>query len=89
MVLPSGHAACSMPLRPLDVARTNTGLRHFAFTGKGMTEPLLFCVCHVFGCRGEAGSYGWGRLASGGTFDLGEGKLTLVGQLRTYGGETR
>ena len=34
----------------------------------------------------EAGSYGWGRLVSGGTLDAGDGKLTLVGQLRTYDG---
>jgi len=34
----------------------------------------------------ETGSFGWGRLVSGGTFKVGEGNLTLVGQLRTYDG---
>jgi outer membrane receptor protein involved in Fe transport len=35
---------------------------------------------------GEVGGYGWRRLASGSTFDAGDGKLTLVGQLKSYDG---
>lgn len=34
----------------------------------------------------EGGSYGWGRLAGGGTTDFGDGKLTLIGQYKTYDG---
>lgn len=34
----------------------------------------------------ESGSYGWGRVAGGGTTDLGDGKLTLIGQYKTYDG---
>ena len=34
----------------------------------------------------ELGTYGWRRLASGGTFNAGEGELTLVGQWKTYDG---
>lgn len=34
----------------------------------------------------EAGGYGWGRVAGGGTTSLGEGTLTLVGQWKTYDG---
>jgi outer membrane receptor protein involved in Fe transport len=35
---------------------------------------------------GEVGTYGWQRLASGGTFDAGTGELTMVGQWKTYNG---
>lgn len=34
----------------------------------------------------ETGSYGSGRVAAGGTADVGEGALTLVGQAKTYDG---
>lgn len=34
----------------------------------------------------ETGSYGWGRAAGGGTIDLGDGQLTLIGQYKTYDG---
>ncbi|MDP8984591.1 MAG: TonB-dependent receptor [Pseudomonadota bacterium] len=34
----------------------------------------------------EAGGYGWGRLAGGGSTSLGAGTLTLVGQYKTYDG---
>ncbi len=34
----------------------------------------------------EGGSYGWGRVAGGGTTDLGTGKLTVLGQYKTYDG---
>lgn len=34
----------------------------------------------------EAGSYGWRRLAAGGSIDAGEGTFTLAGQLKTYDG---
>ncbi|MDB6060147.1 MAG: TonB-dependent receptor [Verrucomicrobiaceae bacterium] len=34
----------------------------------------------------ETGSYGWRRVASGGTFDAGSGKLTVAGQLKSYDG---
>src|SRR5690349_23328118 len=34
----------------------------------------------------ESGQYGWERVAGGGTFGLGGGDLTLVGQWKTYDG---
>ena len=34
----------------------------------------------------ETGSYGWGRVAGGGTTDVGDGQLTLIGQYKTYDG---
>lgn len=34
----------------------------------------------------EAGQYGWGRVAGGGSTELGEGMLTLLGQYKTYDG---
>jgi outer membrane cobalamin receptor len=34
----------------------------------------------------EAGSFGWYRALTGGTFDVGGGQLTLVGQYKTYNG---
>lgn len=34
----------------------------------------------------ENGSYGWGRVAGGGSADVGAGKLTLIGQYKTYDG---
>jgi len=34
----------------------------------------------------EAGQYGWGRVAGGGTMALGAGELTVLGQLKTYDG---
>ncbi len=34
----------------------------------------------------ETGQYGWGRLAGGTTLDAGAGRLTLLGQLKTYDG---
>ena len=34
----------------------------------------------------EAGQYGWGRIAGGGTMALGAGELTALGQLKTYDG---
>jgi outer membrane receptor protein involved in Fe transport len=34
----------------------------------------------------EGGQYGWGRLAGGGTTELGDGMLTLLGQYKTYDG---
>lgn len=37
----------------------------------------------------EVGSYGARRLAAGGALDVGEGRLSLVGQLKTYDGPWR
>jgi len=34
----------------------------------------------------EGGQYGWGRLAGGGTMNLGAGELTALAQLKTYDG---
>ena len=34
----------------------------------------------------ESGQYGWGRVAGGGTTEVGEGMLTLLGQYKTYDG---
>ncbi|MGC3981872.1 MAG: TonB-dependent receptor [Steroidobacteraceae bacterium] len=34
----------------------------------------------------ETGQYGWGRVAGGGTTNLGSGMLTLLGQYKTYDG---
>lgn len=34
----------------------------------------------------EGGSYGWGRLAAGGTVPIGQGALTLAGQTKIYDG---
>lgn len=34
----------------------------------------------------EIGSFGWRRIAAGGTADIGDGKLTLVGQFKVYDG---
>ncbi|MGD9841459.1 MAG: TonB-dependent receptor [Steroidobacteraceae bacterium] len=34
----------------------------------------------------ETGQYGWGRVAGGGTTQLGDGTLTLLGQYKTYDG---
>jgi outer membrane receptor protein involved in Fe transport len=34
----------------------------------------------------EGGSYGWGRIAGGGTTEIGSGELTLLGQYKTYDG---
>lgn len=34
----------------------------------------------------ETGSYGWGRVAGGGTADVGDGQLTVIGQYKTYDG---
>lgn len=34
----------------------------------------------------ESGNYAWSRLAGGGTTDLSDGKLTLIGQYKTYDG---
>jgi outer membrane receptor protein involved in Fe transport len=34
----------------------------------------------------EAGDYGWQRFAAGGTFQVGEGELTTLGQWKTYDG---
>lgn len=34
----------------------------------------------------ETGEYGWGRVAGGGSSDLGKGTLTLLGQYKTYDG---
>jgi outer membrane receptor protein involved in Fe transport len=34
----------------------------------------------------EAGQYGWGRVAGGGTTRVGDGDLTLIGQYKTYDG---
>jgi hypothetical protein len=34
----------------------------------------------------ESGQYSWGRLAGGGSMDLGPGEFTILGQLKTYDG---
>ncbi len=34
----------------------------------------------------ESGQYGWGRVAGGGTTELGSGMLTVLGQYKTYDG---
>jgi outer membrane receptor protein involved in Fe transport len=34
----------------------------------------------------EGGEYGWGRVAGGGTTELGSGELTAIGQWKTYDG---
>jgi hypothetical protein len=34
----------------------------------------------------EGGEYGWGRLAAGGTIELGDGTLTALGEVKTYDG---
>ena len=36
--------------------------------------------------QAEIGSFGWYRALTGGTFDVGGGQLTLVGQYKTYNG---
>jgi outer membrane cobalamin receptor len=43
----------------------------------GLKEPFLAV---------ETGSYGWGRVAGGGTTDVADGQLTLIGQYKTYDG---
>jgi outer membrane receptor protein involved in Fe transport len=44
---------------------------------KALSEPFIAL---------ETGSYGWGRAAGGGTTDVGDGQLTLIGQYKTYDG---
>jgi len=56
----------------------------FSMAGSGYMTSIS-SLEHAFVAL-ETGSYGWGRVAGGGTTDVGDGQLTLIGQYKTYDG---
>lgn len=59
-------------------------LGDFSLAGAAILHTVD-ALAHPF-VAAEGGGYGWGRLAGGGSFDLGPGQLTAIGQWKTYDG---